>query len=191
MNRRTDAIESARRAAKSARRALSPDYRLAASNTIANRVVRMHEFVACETLACYLPMPDEVDATSVIARAWRMKKHVYAPVIDRQGGMIFVRLHPDTRLTRNWYGLWEPETGVQIRAQDIDLVITPVVAFDKYRHRIGMGSAYFDRCFAFLRHKRYWLKPKLVGLAFNCQQVEKIKPNPWDIPLYRVISEHL
>ena len=191
MNRRTDAIESARRAAKSARRALSPDYRLAASSTIAKRVVRMHEFVACDALACYLPMPDEVDATSVIARAWRMKKQVYAPVIDRHGGMNFVRLRPDTRLVRNWYGLWEPESGVQIQAQDIDLVITPVVAFDKHRHRIGMGSAYFDRCFAFLRHKRHWLKPKLVGLAFNCQQVEKIKPNPWDIPLYRVITEHL
>ena len=191
MTRRIDAIESARRAAKSARRALSPDYRLTASNTIADRVVRMHEFTACEKLACYLPMPDEVDATAVIARAWRMKKQVYAPVIDRHGGMVFVRLHADTKLTRNWYGLWEPESGAQISARDIDLVITPVVAFDKHRHRIGMGSAYFDRCFAFLRHKKHWRRPKLVGLAFNCQQVEKIKPNPWDIPLYRVITEHL
>ena len=190
MTRRTDAIASARRAAKSARRALSPDYRLAASNTIADRVVRMHEFVACKKFACYLPMPDEVDATAVIERAWRMQKDVYAPVIDQHGGMAFVRLRPDTALNRNWYGLWEPESGAQIHAQDIDLVITPVVAFDKHRHRIGMGSAYFDRCFAFLKHKQYWRRPKLVGLAFNCQQVEKIKPNPWDIPLYKVITEH-
>jgi len=191
LTRRIDAIDSARRAAKSARRALSLDYRLTASSVIAGRVVRMHEFIACKTLACYLPMPDEVDATEVIARAWRMKKHVYAPIIDRHGGMNFVRLLPESKLVRNWYGLWEPESGVQIQARDIDFVITPVVAFDKHRHRIGMGSAYFDRCFAFLRHKKHWHRPKLVGLAFNCQQVEKIKPNPWDIPLYRVITERL
>jgi 5-formyltetrahydrofolate cyclo-ligase len=151
----------------------------------------MHEFIACESVACYLPMPDEVDATAVIARAWHMGKLVYAPVIDRDGAMVFVELTPQTELRRNWYGLWEPESGSQIPARKLDLVITPVVAFDENRHRIGMGSAYFDRCFAFLRNRHYWQQPKLVGIAFNCQQVGKIKPNPWDIPLYKVVTEHL
>ena len=158
---------------------------------ISSRVMRMHEFIACKSVACYLPMPDEVDATAVIARAWHMGKQVYAPVINRDGAMAFVELTPQTELRRNWYGLWEPESGSQISARDLDLVITPVVAFDENRHRIGMGSAYFDRCFAFLRNRRHWRQPKLVGIAFNCQQVEKIKPNPWDIPLYKVITEHL
>ena len=191
MTRRQDAIQSARNAAKSARRALSPDFRETASRIISGRIIRMHEFVACQSVACYLPMPDEVDATSVIARAWRMGKRVYAPVIDRDGAMAFTELTPQTELRRNWYGLWEPETGAEISAKDLDLVITPVVAFDENRHRIGMGSAYFDRCFAFLRNRRHWRQPKLVGIAFNCQQVEKITPNPWDIPLYKVVTEHL
>ena len=191
MNRRQDAIRNARNAARSARRALTPNYRLAASRTIVDRLCRMHEFVACRTLACYLPMADEVDATAAIARAWRMRKAVFAPVIDQDGTMVFSELTPQTQLRRNWYGLWEPENGSQISAQELDLVVTPVVAFDRYGHRIGMGSAYFDRCFAFLKNKKHWLRPKLVGVAFNCQQVEKIKPNPWDIPLYRVLTEHL
>ena len=190
MARKQEAIASARNAARSARRALTPDYRATASRTISDRILRMHEFKACESLACYLPMPDEVDATAVIDRAWRMHKHVYAPVIDRDGTMVFSELTPETRLRRNWYGLWEPESGSQIQPQKLDLVVTPVVAFDENRHRIGMGSAYFDRCFAFLKHKTFWLRPKLVGVAFDCQQVEKIKPNPWDIPLYKVITEH-
>jgi 5-formyltetrahydrofolate cyclo-ligase len=149
----------------------------------------MHEFTACATVACYLPARDEVDPGKVIARAWRAKKRVYAPVVDDNGGMEFCRLTSETKLIRNRYGLWEPITGSRIAAQDIDLVITPVVAFDNYRHRIGMGSAYFDRCFAFLRHRKHWLRPKLLGLAFECQRVEKINPNPWDIPLYQIVTE--
>jgi len=190
LDRKQEAIRSARNAARSARRALSPAYRAAASRIIVDRLLRMHEFTACRTLACYLPMPDEVDASAAIARAWRMQKQVFAPVIDRDGAMLFRELTPDTQLHRNWYGLWEPESGSQISAQELDLVVTPVVAFDRHRHRIGMGSAYFDRCFAFLKNAKHWRRPKLVGVAFDCQRVEKIKPNPWDIPLYKVITEH-
>ncbi len=189
MTRREDAIASARRAAISARRSLAADTRLRLSATISQRVMRKHEFVACSSVACYLPARDEVDPSMIIERAWRHGKCVYAPVIDANGGMMFRRLTPDTPLERNRYGLWEPVAGSQISPQNIDLVITPVVAFDENRHRIGMGSAYFDRCFAFLKHKKHWRRPKLLGLAFECQRVEKIKPNPWDIPLYEVVTE--
>jgi len=118
-----------------------------------------------------------------------MQKQVFAPVIDPYGMMVFFELTPETKMRRNWYGLWEPEAGSQISARELDLVVTPVVAFDQDRNRIGMGSAYFDRCFAFLKNRKHWLRPKLVGVAFECQRVEKIKPNPWDIPLYKVITE--
>jgi 5-formyltetrahydrofolate cyclo-ligase len=64
-----------------------------------------------------------------------------------------------------------------------------VVAFDARRHRVGMGSGYFDRCFAFLKHNRQWQRPKLIGVAFECQRVEKIVPNPWDVRLYKLVTE--
>jgi len=40
-----------------------------------------------------------------------------------------------------------------------------------------------------LRHRNHWLRPKLVGVAFACQEVEKIAPKPWDIRLYGVFSD--
>jgi len=52
-----------------------------------------------------------------------------------------------------------------------------------------MGGGFFDRSFAFLKHKKRWLRPKLIGLAFACQKVDKIETNPWDIRLYSVISD--
>jgi 5-formyltetrahydrofolate cyclo-ligase len=52
-----------------------------------------------------------------------------------------------------------------------------------------MGGGYYDRTFSFLRGRNALLRPKLVGVAFACQQVEKIPVNPWDIGLYRILTE--
>ena len=189
MSGQSNAITSQRRAAIAARRALDTDTRLTLSRIISDRVTRMHEFTASDSVACYLPAPDEVDPGKVIERAWRMKKRVYAPVVDENFRMRFVQLTAETALRKNRFGLWEPVSGSQISPRKIDLVITPVVAFDNCRNRIGMGGGYFDRCFAFLNHKKHWLRPKLLGLAFECQRVEKINPSPWDIQLYQIVTE--
>ena len=103
--------------------------------------------------------------------------------------MVFRKLDRDTTLQRNRFGLWEPVSGVCVSSKSLDLVITPLVAFDTNNNRIGMGGGFFDRSFAFLKHKKRWLRPKLIGLAFACQKVEKIETNPWDIRLYSIISD--
>ena len=174
--------------ALAARRAMDADVRANASRVIAEKLVRRHEFHAARSIACYLPMRDEVDPRSVIARAWRANKRVFCPVVTRNGELVFRNLQADSLLQRGPFGIWEPLTGATIAPRDLDLVVTPLVAFDDQRHRIGMGGGYYDRCFAFLRHRQHWLQPKLFGVAFDCQKIEKISPNPWDIRLYRVIS---
>ena len=133
-------------------------------------------------------MQEEVDPRRIIARAWRANKRVFCPVVTRDGVMEFRNLQPDTTIERGPFGIWEPVSGTTIAPRDLDLVVTPLVAFDAERHRIGMGGGYYDRFFTHLLHRRHWLQPKLMGVAFECQQVEKIQPNPWDIRLYSVIS---
>lgn len=171
-----------------ARRAMSEESRNLASTKICSMLIRSHEFFAANSIACYLPMADEVDPTRIIERAWCAKKRIFCPVTEKSGKMFFRRLKPDTTLKRNRFGLWEPVDGDIIRPRQLDLVITPLVAFDDDNNRIGMGGGYFDRCFAFQKRSTRWLRPKLVGLAFNCQKVEKIAANPWDIRLCAVIS---
>jgi len=178
-----------RKAAITARRSLSDAERAAASATICDRVIRSHWFTANDTIVCYLSSYDEVDSSAIIERAWRAKKRIFAPVVAAHGAMLFRQITPDTTLQRNIFGLWEPVGGPCIPAKQCDIVITPMVVFDATGHRIGMGSGYFDRCFAFLKHRRRWLRPKLIGLAFACQRVKKITPNSWDIPVYQVITE--
>ena len=178
-----------RKSALRARRELSAGERDRASTIICDRIIHSHEFFASKTIACYLPLDDEVDPARIIERAWRAKKRIFVPVTQMRGKMIFRQLTPNTDLEQNQFGIWEPVSESSIPANAIDLVVTPLVAFDKKMNRIGMGGGYYDRCFHFLKHRKNWLHPKLLGIAFDCQEVEKIAPNPWDVPLYRAVTE--
>ena len=168
---------------------MDPAQRANASRCICNRFLTSRHFLRSRVIACYLSAWDEVDTSEIIERAWRANKRIFAPVMREHGVMSFCEVRPDTRLVRHSYGLWEPPLSSVMSPTDLDTVITPLAAFDKNRNRIGMGSGYFDRAFAFLHRRNKWLRPKLIGLAFDCQKVEKIVPNPWDIPLYQVYSE--
>jgi len=172
-----------------ARREMRHDVREKSSAIICERVIRSHVFSSSHCIACYMPMHDEVDTLDIIERAWRANKRIFVPVLRKRREMLFREIHPESPLERDSFGLWEPTTGEFISPRELDLVITPTVAFDEKNNRIGLGSGYFDRCFSFLRHRKYWFRPKLVGVAFECQKVEEISPNPWDIRLYRVISD--
>jgi len=118
-----------------------------------------------------------------------MKKRIFAPIVKKNNVMQFQELKPKTLLRRNVYGLFEPCDGQIIDANALDVVITPLVAFDHQNNRIGMGGGYFDRTFAFLKDRQSYFHPKLIGIAFACQKTAQIAPNPWDIRLFSVISE--
>ena len=178
-----------RRKALIARREMSREARAKSSAIICKRVLRSREFVAGKVVGCYLPMTDEVDTLEIIERAWRANKRIFVPVLFGRQEMLFREIRPETTLRRNSFGLWEPESGETISPRKLDVVITPTVAYDEKNNRIGMGGGYFDRCFSFLRCRRQWFRPKLIGVAFTLQKVEKITPNVWDIRLYKVISD--
>ena len=178
-----------RRKARAARAELSANEREKASNKIADTVIRSSWFRRSKFVACYLSTQEEVDTWLLIDRAWRMKKRIFAPIIKKNFAMEFCELTAESKLVFNQYGLPEPQDGEIIAPRALDLVITPVVAFDADGNRIGMGGGYFDRTFSFLSNRQYLFHPKLIGLAFSCQRVEKIAPNPWDIRVFRVIDE--
>lgn len=183
------AMKSIRRNALLARREMSAEDRATASRIICNKVINSRDFLAATFVACFLPMPDEVDTRSIIERGWRANKRIFVPITRESGEMFFREIRPDTTLQRNAMSIWEPLSGDVVSPRNLQLVVTPTVAFDPLNNRIGMGGGYYDRSFSFLRHRRVWIKPKLVGVAFNCQKVEKISPNTWDVRLYRVFDE--
>ena len=185
----TKQVQKFRKHALRSRREMTAEYRTQASQKICDDVTSAREFLSASLIACYLPMHDEVDTRSIIERAWRANKRIFIPITRNNGEMLFREIRPDTTLQRNKMSIWEPQSGDFISPRELQLVVTPTVAFDKHRHRIGMGGGYYDRCFSFLRHRKHWIKPKLAGVAFKCQEIEEISPNTWDIRLYRLFTE--
>ncbi|MBT8092707.1 MAG: 5-formyltetrahydrofolate cyclo-ligase [Gammaproteobacteria bacterium] len=182
-------MNTLRATALRARRKMHADERHDASQKICRRVTRSTIFFASNAIGCYLPRFDEVDTLPIIERAWCANKRIFVPVLRTRHKMLFREMRPETILEKNDFDVWEPTSGKFLSPRKLDIVIAPTVAFDDDNNRIGMGGGYFDRCFAYLRHRKFWLRPKLVGVAFNCQKVEKISPNPWDIRLYKVFTE--
>ena len=167
---------------------MDAEERAKASEKICKRVIKSGIFFSSHAIGCYLPMDDEVDTRSIIERGWRANKRIFVPVLRKGRQMSFREMNPETLLQRNAYGVWEPASGETISPRQLDIAIAPTVAFDDDNNRIGMGGGYFDRCFSYLRHRENWLRPKLIGVAFQCQKVEEISPNAWDIRLYRVFT---
>ena len=178
-----------RKKSRAARTAMTANERHAASLRIADTVVHSSWFRRATLLACYLPTEEEVDTWLIIERAWRMKKRIFAPVIEKKSVMQFRELTPESDLLTSQFGLSEPRDGKTIDPRELDLVITPGIAFDTIGNRIGMGGGYFDRTFSFLKHRKILLHPKLIGVAFACQRVDKIAANPWDVRVFSVIDE--
>ena len=183
------AIGALRQHGQDARRQLCAAKHAQYSLKICRNFLRSPLFFRADTIACYLTFDHEVDTNIVFERAWQAQKSIFVPVLEGGGKMRFVRITRNTRLERNRYGIYEPRSGDSISPKKLDVVVTPLVAFDNECNRIGMGGGYFDRCFSFLQSRKRWVHPKLAGFAFECQKVEKIRANPWDIRLYHVFSE--
>jgi len=178
-----------RSAGKSARNLLTQEGRELASGKICATAAHTSLFRSAKFIACYLATSDEVNCRELIKCAWFMKKRVFVPTIQKNSKLEFVEFLSDTETSPNEFGLQEPVDGVKIDSRDLDVVFTPLVAFDSQKNRIGMGGGYYDRTFSFLQEDSLALKPKLIGLSFDCQRVENIVASPWDIPLFHVITE--
>nr|VFJ93803.1 MAG: 5-formyltetrahydrofolate cyclo-ligase [Candidatus Kentron sp. H]VFK01010.1 MAG: 5-formyltetrahydrofolate cyclo-ligase [Candidatus Kentron sp. H] len=147
-------------------------------------------FRRSKRIACFFPQDGEIDLTRVFPRFFSMRKKAYLPVL--QGKRLwFLPLEANTPLTRNKYGIPEPDLPPRSRCapQGLDLVLAPLVAFDSAGHRLGMGGGYYDRTFAYLPHRRALRKPVIIGVAYGFQQVASLSANPWDIPLDGVVTE--
>jgi len=142
------------------------------------------------TMGFYLPQAAEFDVRPLIALAQRMGRRVCLPVLPRRGRvMCFARLREGGAMRPNRYGIDEPVDPRPRRARQLDLLFLPLVGFDALGHRLGMGGGYYDATLAFMRHRGHWHKPRLIGVAYECQRVDALPHDPWDMPLDAVLTE--
>jgi 5-formyltetrahydrofolate cyclo-ligase len=134
-----------------------------------------------------------MDPWPLMERLWSLGKTLYLPILvpfsDRR--LWFSAYKRGDPLIVNRFGILEPERHHyrRIRPAALDLVLTPLVAFDPMGHRLGMGGGYYDRSFAFLNTRRHWRKPRLLGLAYEFQRHPLLEAEAWDVPLDAVATE--
>jgi 5-formyltetrahydrofolate cyclo-ligase len=134
----------------------------------------------------------EADPRSVRKQALPHQRF-YLPVLSpfKDGRLWFVRWNAQTRFRLNRFRIPEPYPRYRDSrpASWLDLVITPLVAFDHTGTRMGMGGGFYDRTFSFKRTHPTSKRPCLCGFAYSFQQVSHLIRQPWDIPLDIVSSE--
>ncbi|RUW72628.1 5-formyltetrahydrofolate cyclo-ligase, partial [Mesorhizobium sp. M2A.F.Ca.ET.067.02.1.1] len=67
------------------------------------------------------------------------------------------------------------------------LMLVPLAAFDGRGHRIGYGAGYYDRAIARLAEKG--IMPRLIGIAFDCQEVERVPEENHDVIIPEILTE--
>lgn len=161
----------------------------------ASRALQTHPlFRRSHHLGLYLAVGTECPTLALSVEAEHSGKQVYYPAIGlhRKQHMEFVLADNRSQWRHGAYRIPQPipRRPADLRpARHLDLVIFPLVGFDGQGNRLGMGAGYYDRCFAFRRHRRHWKRPLLIGLAYDCQRVDTIPHEPWDVPLDGVATE--
>jgi 5-formyltetrahydrofolate cyclo-ligase len=182
-----------RRRLRARRNALPAEDRRRAAAQLASLLAGTRLFRVSRRIACYLPNDGEIDTNPVIEHVWRMRKTCYLPVLSplAHDRLWFAPAAPGMELAPNRFGIPEPvvQARALVRAQELDLILMPLVGFDDRGNRLGMGGGFYDRSLEFLRHRTRWRKPHLLGLAYDFQRVNGLAPDAWDIPLQGVVTD--
>lgn len=189
----TAEVRAARRRLRELRLGLSPAERSAADQAIRATLAGLGVFRRGRHVALYLPMRGEVDLRPCIGAGHRQGARVYVPRIasHRRRRMLFAPWTDGAARRTNAFGIVEPRSVAGARpVLRLDVVVLPLVGFDSRGNRLGMGAGYYDRALRRrLRPAARWRRPRLIGVAYACQQLPAIPASPWDVPLDLVVTE--
>lgn len=182
--------KSIRREMRARRRAVTPMAAERHARGVARRLLAQGPVRHARHIAVYLPNDGEVSLNPLIRRLWRMHKRCYLPVLFGKR-LWFYPYRRHDRLRPNRFAIPEPRVHPRKRRHlaALDVVLTPLVAFDGAGNRLGMGGGFYDRTFAYLGQRRRWRRPIILGVAHAFQEVEALPAQPWDVPLSGIVTE--
>lgn len=182
-----------RRLLRKARRSLSAAAQKQAARHLYQQLAHHPAFRRARHIALYLPADGEIDPGVVMRAAQRRGKATYLPVLSAwpRTKMVFQRIRPGERLHPNRFRIAEPTANGkrQRKVWALDLVLMPLVGFDAEGGRLGMGGGFYDRSLAYLQCRQNWRKPTLLGLAHECQKVDRLPLASWDVVMQGTVTD--
>jgi 5-formyltetrahydrofolate cyclo-ligase len=183
-----------RKELRAKRRSLTAAEHSRRSNLAASSITRLAAFKPGSRIAVYLPFDGETNTAALLVAARRRRISIYVPVVSdlRHRRLRFYPLAGKTR--RGVFGISVPHnigrgSGRAIEPRWFDLIVVPLVGVDPRGRRIGMGGGFYDRALGFRRQRRRWMGPRFVGLCFECQRVDTVFAEAWDVRLDALATE--
>ena len=180
-----DAKAAIRREALARRDGLPADMRAAAAQAIAERPFPI-AMAADAIVSGFMPLKSEINPIPLMRRLADAGAQLALPAIAGRGQPLTMRAYSFGQpLASGVWGIREP--GPDGREVFPDVVIAPLLAFDRSGHRVGYGAGYYDMTIMGLRAR----KPVVaVGIAFAAQEIARVPTTARDAPLDLVLTEH-
>lgn len=167
-------------------REIEPEKQAQKSRLACERLISTAQFQDASVIMMYLAIPNEADCCDAIAAAWQQGKTVIVPKISwEHKEMVAVQIDSlEADFSTEVSGLRNPIDGVPVPFGQIDLVVTPALAYDRSGNRLGRGGAYYDRFFASDE-----LKASRCGFAFSEQFIESIPVENHDQMVHFLVTD--
>ncbi len=183
----SDNRQDLRRHLRQRRRDIPAAERIAAAETLAARLLALPFADVSGPVAGYWALDGEI-----ALHRWQMQlpgHQTYCLPVLHDTLLRFAPWRPGQPLRANRYGIPEPDIDPEraLHAQDMALVVAPLVGFDPQGRRLGMGGGWYDRSFAF--RQRQSAPPWLVGAGFAAQQVPALPVEDWDVAVDAICTE--
>ena len=179
-----------RKALRRKRAAIDELHRNVLDAAINSHLVRHAREGGFGVIAAFLAFDGEPDLRQGLAELERSGATLALPVVHEAPGrntMTFRRWSAGEPLRPNRFGILEPADAPEVPLPRIELILIPMVGWDRGGNRLGMGASYYDRA---LQPFSFGDAPRRVGVAYAAQEIERVPVDPWDVPLHAILNEH-
>jgi len=158
---------------------------MAAAEALVAMLEQLPEFLVDARIAGYWAVAGEMPLHAAYASLRSREQQYFLPLITAANELQFAAWHAGADVQANRYGIPEPVTQADARlgAADLDVVLVPLLGFDRGGNRLGSGAGFYDRSFAFLGAVQRPARPVLVGIGYHFQEVAELMPESWDVRL--------
>ena len=174
-----------RKARLGARDAIEVGVRIEKSLAMADLASEIIAVAPGEVVSGFFPIRSEADIRPLMHRLKARGARLCLPIIVDKQTIVFREIADGIAMVDTGFGTVGP--GPEAPVLEPDLMLVPLSAFDGTGHRIGYGAGYYDR--AIQRLRDMGRAPRLIGIAFDCQQVDAVPFEGHDVPLDAILTE--
>jgi 5-formyltetrahydrofolate cyclo-ligase len=168
-----------------ARDAISGEDRIEKALMMAETGGSLIDLLPGQEVSGFFPIRSEVDVRPLMQKLKERGAKLCMPVVVDKHTIVFRELLAGAPVVSTGFGTFGP--GEDARPVDPDIMLVPLAAFDRAGHRIGYGAGFYDRAISRLHEKG--LRPRLIGVAFDCQEVDIIPAEDHDVAVDAILTE--